>query len=75
MDRQEARALLADAELIHPAAAIQTALDSQYLYLASPLFGDIAVPRAELDAVWPDNGSGRVAFVLWTPADWVMPAI
>ena len=27
MDRQEARALLADAELIHPAAAIQTALD------------------------------------------------
>lgn len=55
--------------------AIQTALDSQYLYLASPLFGDVAVPRAELDAVWPDNGSGRVAFVLWTPADWVMPAI
>ena len=27
MDRQDARALLADAELIHPAAAIQTALD------------------------------------------------
>ncbi len=49
---------------------IETGLDDQYLYLASPLFGNVAVPRPELDTVWPPvDERGRTIFVLLPPAD------
>lgn len=50
--------------------AVQTRYGEQYLYLASPLFGNVAVPLAELDTVWPPvTGTvSRVAFVVSPPA-------
>lgn len=50
--------------------AVQTRYGDQYLYLASPLFGNVAVPLAELDTVWPPVAGtvSRVAFVAWPPA-------
>lgn len=49
---------------------IEAGLDDQYLYLASPLFGNVAVPRSEVDTIWPPvDERGRIIFVLLPPAD------
>lgn len=55
--------------------AIATMLSDQALYLASPLFGNVVVPRSDLDTVWPpaEGMAGRVAFELLPPAAAPLP--
>lgn len=51
-------------------------LDSQYLYVASPLYGNLAIPQAEIGSVWQKGTDSvhPVLFAFKTPEGWTVPA-